>query len=458
MKSQHLTAYPAGSMREVFSISFPLILMAASGNLMHFFDRVFLAQYDLNAMNTAIAAYIPVQTLHFSTIAIASIAEVFVGRYNGAQKFQQLSWPVWQMIYFSLFTTLIFWGCAFIGIESFVPAAYREEASNYLFWTLISGPLFPLAAALACFFIGQGKVWIVTGATFLANFINIILVKIFIFGLPGIIPEMGLNGAALASGLAIGLECVFLFILFLSKKNKLRYHTHHAQFRWSIFKDCLWVGIPSSLGHLVEMIGWSIILYTVAQTSPTHATLYGICQTLWILLCCFIEGVHKGVIALAANALGAKESQLIPKILRSSIQLCAIIILGLAAILWMAPHAILGLFFNTTNTTTSAEIIILAAQGVTLLSVGFIFDAFSWIFAGILTAATDTRFVMFTAITTTWVVAVIPIYFFLTPESNPLIPNWIWILTSLMAAVSNGTRYFFSHWKKMAKKEAPSLT
>lgn len=454
MKSHHLTAYPAGSMREVFSISLPLILMAASGNLMHFFDRVFLAQYDLHAMNTAIAAYIPVQTLHFSTIAIASIAEVFVGRYNGAQKFKQLSWPVWQMIYFSLFTILIFWGCAFVGIESFVPEFYREDASSYLFWTLISGPLFPLAAALACFFIGQGKVWIVTAATFLANFINIILVKIFIFGVPGIFPEMGLNGAALASGLAIGLECVFLFVLFLSKKNKSRYHTHDARFRRDVFKDCLWVGIPSSLGHLVEMIGWSIILYTVAEASPTHATLYGICQTLWILLCCFIEGVHKGVIALASNALGAKELQLIPKILKSSIQLCALLILGLAAILWMAPHALLGFFFNA---ATSHEMLILAAQGVSLLSVGFIFDAVSWIFAGILTAATDTRFVMFTAITTTWIVAVLPIYFFLTPDSNPLIPNWIWILTSSFAAISNGARYFFSHWKKMIKTEAPSL-
>lgn len=454
MKGNHLTPHPPGSMREVWSISFPLILTAASGSLMHFFDRVFLAQYDLHAMNTAIATYIPVQALQFSTIAVASIAEVFVGRYNGAGKFKQLSWPVWQMIYFSLFTTLIFWGCAFIGLDAFVPAFYREGGASYLFWTLVTGPLFPLAAALACFFIGQGKVWTVTAATFAANFINVILLKIFIFGVPGILLPMGLNGAALATALAIGLECVFLFILFLSKKNRTQYHTGDARFRWNIFKDCLWVGVPSSLGHLVEMIGWSIILYNVAQSSPIHATLYGICQTLWILLFCFIEGVHKGVIALVANALGAKKSQLISKILVSSIKLCALILIGLAGLLWIAPHTLVGFFFNE---TTSEELVILAVQGMSLLSIGFIFDAFAWIFAGILTAATDTRFVMFTAIWTTWVVAVIPIYFFLTADSNPLLPNWIWIATSLLAAICNGMRYFFSHWKKMIKTEAPSL-
>jgi MATE family multidrug resistance protein len=445
LSKAQITDYPPGSIREVAAVSFPLILTAASGSIMHFFDRSFLAQYDLHAMNVAIATYMPVATLQFSAIAIASIAEVFVGKYNGAGRTQQLGWPVWQMVYFSLLTALIFIPCAWIGLEGFVPEMYRAEGKDYLFWSLLSGPFFPLSAALCCFFIGRGKVWTVAIATLLANALNAGLARMLIFGVAGWIPSMGLNGAPIATGIAIVVECIFLFILFLSKTHRTHYHTHDARFRWGIFWDCLRIGIPNSLGHLVEMIGWSIILYTVSQSSPTHATLYGVCHTLFFLLFCFIEGLHKGVIALVANAMGAERLDLIRKIVFASFKLCVILVSTIGAILWLSPQMILQFFFDA---NTPSELITLTITGVSLLSIGFFFDALAWIFAGILTAASDTRFVMATAIWTTWIVGVAPIYFLLHQIETPLFPNYIWILTAIAAAICNGWRYLRSPWMK----------
>jgi MATE family multidrug resistance protein len=54
-----LTRYPLGSIRELLMVALPLMLMGASGCLMHFLDRIILARYSLEAMNIAVVASMP---------------------------------------------------------------------------------------------------------------------------------------------------------------------------------------------------------------------------------------------------------------------------------------------------------------------------------------------------------------------------------------------------------------
>ena len=44
----------------------------------------------------------------YGGIGIASIAEVFVGQFNGAKEYLKVASLVWQMIWFSLATSVIF--------------------------------------------------------------------------------------------------------------------------------------------------------------------------------------------------------------------------------------------------------------------------------------------------------------------------------------------------------------
>ena len=107
-----LTKHPEGSVRELFTIAFPLMLSILSGNLMMFLDRLILANYSLEAMNAAAAAGMACMVIQYGAIGIASIAEVFVGQYNGAKKYAQAAQPTWQMVWFSLMTTVIFLAAA----------------------------------------------------------------------------------------------------------------------------------------------------------------------------------------------------------------------------------------------------------------------------------------------------------------------------------------------------------
>lgn len=97
-----LTKHPSGTIKELFAISFPLMLSFLSNYLMLFFDRLILANYSLQAMNAVTASSLFCMIFQYGAIGIASIAEVFIGQFNGSKQYLKAAGPTWQMIWFSL--------------------------------------------------------------------------------------------------------------------------------------------------------------------------------------------------------------------------------------------------------------------------------------------------------------------------------------------------------------------
>ncbi len=96
-------------------LSFPLMLSFLSNYLMLFFDRLIIANYSLEAMNAITASSLFCMIFQYGAIGIASIAEVFVGQYNGSKQYSKVAMPVWQMIWFSLMCFPIFFLLAKFG-------------------------------------------------------------------------------------------------------------------------------------------------------------------------------------------------------------------------------------------------------------------------------------------------------------------------------------------------------
>src|ERR1700733_6336679 len=104
----NLTKYAPGSLRELWSIAFPLMLSSFSFLAMIFVDRLFLARYSPEAMSAAVTSGTAAWSFIGSGIILAAMSEVFVAQYNGAGIKKRLGEPVWQMIWFSLATFLLY--------------------------------------------------------------------------------------------------------------------------------------------------------------------------------------------------------------------------------------------------------------------------------------------------------------------------------------------------------------
>ena len=88
--------------REVLAISLPLVASMGSFTVMQFTDRVFLANYSVDAIAAALPAGIASFTFISFFMGVANYTNVFVAQYTGARAFNRVGAALWQGIYFSL--------------------------------------------------------------------------------------------------------------------------------------------------------------------------------------------------------------------------------------------------------------------------------------------------------------------------------------------------------------------
>ena len=74
--------------REIISISLPLVLSMAATTVMEFTDRVFLANYSIDAIAAAMPAGISAFLLLTFFAGVANYLNVFIAQYTGAASFR----------------------------------------------------------------------------------------------------------------------------------------------------------------------------------------------------------------------------------------------------------------------------------------------------------------------------------------------------------------------------------
>ncbi|HEY4255480.1 MAG TPA: MATE family efflux transporter, partial [Chlamydiales bacterium] len=391
-KNSTFTAHPEASFRELWSISYPLMISTLASLFMIFTDRIFLARYSLSAMNAVTNA----GTLAWAFMAgfsmITAMSEVFVAQYNGAKRFEKLGTPVWQMLWFSLFSFAFFipmgiWGSDFVFRGD--PGAVLE--TDYFRWLMFFGPSVSIMTAFAGFFIGRGKTSMLIWLAVIANVINIALDWVLIFGIPGIVPELGVNGAAIATCLGYVFQAAMLGYFFLRKSNREQFGTSNWHLDWAEMKKCFRVGIPQGVFSCLEIVGWAVFYWMMTSVSEKHITVSSICQSFVILLSFFFDGLSRGAAAVAGNLIGAKKHHLVSRVLRSGFWLLLLFSLVTAVFLVIDSKDTTNfLFFDHFNGSAVSLDASFEGSLSTCLIFAFIylfFEGCRWLLSGLLVAA-----------------------------------------------------------------------
>lgn len=450
IKHKGLTPYPQGSLRELWVISFPLIISLMSASLMLFLDRLFLAHYSLESLNAAAHAGAAVQFLQFWTIATVSIAEVFVGRFNGAGKMEKLGQPVWQMIWLALGTFLFYVPIGFLlGPYIFYSDSDIQLEIEYFRILMCFIPFSGLSAALSAFYIGRGKVRFITAVMLGSNFVNVILDAILIFGIPPLIPSLGISGAAWATGIALICQASILFTAFFCKSNRLQFGTGRWRLNKRLFRSCLAFGLPNAVTHSIEILAWVLIFDLMARLGTDYITVVTIAQSIMFLFSFITEGLSKGATAIASNLIGSQKHDLVWKLLASGTKFYACMFLLLGGVLAYHPEPLINWFVPETS-SVSLETRGGICAACFWVWIYFLMDGVSWLLIGLLTAAGDTRFVMKVGGAAPLIFAVLPVYLFVFKWGSPAHVTWILIT---FYSFASGLIYFWrfksEKWKEL---------
>jgi MATE family multidrug resistance protein len=380
-------------------------------------DRFMLAGYSLNAMNASALSGNFVYIFTYMLIGIASSAEIYVGQYNGAQQYDRLAIPAWQMLHMSLLSAVFLVPLGYFSdYVHTLPAYCLEDGIAYQRPLLYFGFLPSVIAAISAFFIGQGRSKIVTIVVSFGTLLNILLDYLLIYGCGSVIPSMGCRGAAFATVIAELIQIVILAAAFFSKRNRVTYGTwKNRKFNGDIFSKCLKVGAPISAGHVVAFIAWYIVQVVVSHVSEQQATTYNIGLNIYVFLLFVGEGLNRAIAAITANMIGRRDLKSIRKTYRFFLFISLVVSVVISIPLIIFPNAILNWISSWKSDITHLQVANLYDElkfMFYLVVADSTLETIMLVIWGVLTAGGDTKYPAIVSQFFYWTLVLVPTFVF----------------------------------------------
>jgi MATE family multidrug resistance protein len=446
--------------RQVLAISLPLVASMGSITLMHFTDRMFLANYSLDA----IAAALPAGIASFTSIAffmgVANYTNAFVAQYTGARAFNRVGAALWQGIYFSLLAALLLALLYFVSgtLFDFIGHSPRVRVLEVTYFNILTlgAGLVVLGSALACFYTGRGLTKTVMLVHMVGAAVNIPLDYCLINGV-GPFPELGIVGAAIAT-VAASVTIVTIFVLLIFRKNnRARFDTWKSRaFDRKLFARLMRYGLPSGIQFFLEIFGITFFIQMLGRLGDLELATSNIVLAIEMLAFLPMVGFHIGNATLVGQAIGRGRPEDGVYSTSSALHITMAYMMMLAAAFIFIPEPLLNLFRGHTHTPGQyTEIMDLGVVLMRFVAVFCFFDALNLIFSGAIKGAGDTRFIMWTIAALSLGVMIVPVYVAVEVIGAGIYTAWT-LATLYISALGLAfmLRYRQGKWKGMRVIEA----
>lgn len=366
----------------VISMALPMTFSMLVNALYNIIDSYFVARISEDAM-TALSLVFPLQNLVNAVvigfaIGINATIAYFLGaeKHNTADKTASLG-TLFNMIHGFVLAVVC------IAITAPFLAMFTDKRSIIEMGTEYAKIVFLFAvpnAAGLCFekiFQSVGRMKTSMLCMLVGCVSNIILDPLMIFGI-GNFPEMGIRGAALATGIGqiISLVCYLMFYILkpIPVKVRLKDMTPDAALSRKMYS----IGVPATLSLALPSIQVSALNAILAVYSASYVLVLGAYFKLQTFLYLTGNGVVQGMRPLIGYNYGAGEKKRVKDIFRSALILIAgVMVIG--TILCLAvPQTLIGLF------TSNPETILYGKEALRLISIGFIASSVSVTVSGAL--------------------------------------------------------------------------
>lgn len=435
--SLKLTKSPSGSLREVVSLSVPIMLVLLSGCLLGFVERILLAKYSREAMEGSISALYLCRLFQLPCMGIALFGQVFVATYVGSKQLHRIGECIWQMIWFSLLSILITFPISWVVAPLFFEGTVIEHIGVPYFYMMAGvNFLFPLGCALSSFYLGQGKTKLVVLITFSVHILNIILDRVLIFGVGNWIFPLGVRGAAFATAISQGVFCLSLFALFMQKSHRDLYGTRNWAFNpiqcWRVVR----VGLPRALGRIIILGVGTATIHVMTSKGGYYLLSLSIGASISIFLSFLGDGLYQAMLTLVSHQIGSNQLHLRWKLLQSSFLFAVVLGTLLTIPLLIFPEFFFRFFFDEPIVGSMHHLLYHTSRWVWFHTLSYISHS---IFLGFIFSLQDTFFHL-TVVFFTWATSFLPVYYAMNYWHWS--PDKFWVLTGMEAFIFS-IAYFF---------------
>lgn len=366
----------------VLSMSYPMAISMAVNALYNIVDSFFVAKMSSSAM-TALSLLFPVQNfVHAAAVGFGIGINAVVAFYMGAGKTDEADRAASSGTMLSILHGLVLMVVC-IAVMPWFMSMFSSDAQTIEYGIAYTGVLF-LFAPMDCTAMALEKIFQSTGRMKSTMFclatgciINIILDPLMIFGI-GPFPEMGIKGAALATGIGQILPVLIYFIMYGMDPLPVKFRLKYWKPKLYIMKKLYSVGNAAALNIALPSVQVSVLNGILASYSAGYVFVLGVYYKLQTFLYLSANGVVQGIRPLVGYNYGAGEHSRVKEIVRTSTVLVAAIMVAGTIVCQLMAGELMGIY------TGDAQIIALGAPALRIISAGFIISSVSVVLSGAL--------------------------------------------------------------------------
>ena len=421
--------------RLLITMSLPMIISMLVQALYNVVDSVFVSQINENAL-TAVSMAFPVQNLMIAVATGTGVGvNALLSRSLGEKNQKMANKASNNSIFLACMSYLIFLAfgltCSelYYRLQTDIPEiiAYGKE-----YTVIISILSFGLFGQIAFDRLLQA-----TGRTFYTMFtqgigavINIILDPILIFGLYGF-PKMEVAGAAWATVIGQIVAMVISALFNIAKNADIKLRLRDMRPEPHVIGRIYSVGVPSIIMASIASVMTFCMNKILMSFTSTATAVFGVYFKLQSFVFMPVFGMNNGLVPIIAYNYGAKQKKRIMTAMKlGMLYAFCILMLGFAAF-QLCPGFLLQLF------NASESMLSIGIPALRLISISFIFVAFSIISISMLQSLGHGIYSMFISVGRQLVVLV-PAAYLLSKTGNL---DLVWLafpLAEIMSIVLSG--------------------
>lgn len=259
MKNYNFLTSPIG--RTLFFKSLPVILGIFANIAYNLVDTYFVAKLGTSQLAAMSFSFPVVMIMINVTMGISIGITSVVSRAIGAKQIDYSKKLITKGVELTIFVSLILTFLGLITIEPLfsllgVDAELMVYTKDYMKIWYLGMVFMNLSAVGAAIFRAKGNVLFPSVMLILGAILNGVLDPLLIFGY-GIIPKMGLKGAAITTVFGNFLSAFFIFYK-LRKDEKIKIPTIPRSFDLSLIKKILFIAVPAALANSLTPISTAL--------------------------------------------------------------------------------------------------------------------------------------------------------------------------------------------------------
>jgi putative MATE family efflux protein len=362
----------------VLYIGLPIILGSIAQNIIAFTDTAFLGRVGEVSLGASAIGGLFYLTFVMLAFGFGIGAQIIMARRFGEGKLREIGNTWSHALLFLLGLALV----VFLFFEAWAPTllnelldsdAVRDESLKYLKVRAFGLFFAYINITYRALYIAIGRTMIITWTTVVMAVVNIFLDYVLIFGKMGF-PEMGIEGAALASVAAELSTTIFVTLYSLKINSFKRYGLiQFGRVGYQRFKVIFKVASPMMLTNFFSLFVWFIFFMIIEKLGESELAVSQLIRSVYIILLLPVWGFSSATNSMVSYYIGRNRHDMVGRVIKQVVLVSALSVLAMVLLVQWMPYHVLRIYTDQEHLIQAALPVLRVISGASVfLGIAFV--------------------------------------------------------------------------------------